>query len=811
MSMRKFGEYVRAAYGCFSAKWIFGVLAALSLLPTLTKTVLLCITKESLTAGAVFFADLFCVVCACVSAFLAVRSTNGNAKQAAGIWLKGCLPCIAALYAGEILAELLGGKFGTTGKIIACSVAGTLLGLSFYLLGSAMRGKAERKAGREIARIGIAVLLAIVCCYLLPYFFDLGVETVLSGNKSWSAKLAAELLNTVFRWALLVPALAFICGKEKQSEEKEEAVPTESKRSFLPYIPTCISAAVLLCAAVLLFPQTVSPADRLKDEYYSRTNMACYNLLGGNIITAVNEYSDIQRELEVWKSVADGGWNDISEQEIASNPMLAYLDTYTNHTDDRLEAMEKNYTAGHIKDTDYCFEMLSEYKKADTLTAEQKNRRTEILTNLAANGLYIGGLPDVEENAAAMAEVIENASSYQNSFEYAGLLAKMRVGVTNGTNIADSVGTGITYRFVSQAIEKALKNPEDFVWNYIAVMLYNNQEQHSLNLVSDYSDDKSILTVAENFEKQFEKQLGNDITREEQLGIKKLVMQTYLRALALDKCADYGLEAMKSLDNSYIRENTMYALLKTGRYDECLKLAKETETGTNPAPIYYAAAATLESEDFDASVEYALELAKQAKLSEYPKKADELLHSWLALLIVDTETTKAKYGQLSEVQISRLESDAFLKNYLEAYANTYYSTYGGHSVYGDSYTAALDKAIAAADRVLSECGELCYPYYLKGVALAQQEKFEDAVSAYKKAIEYKSDDPMIWYALYSAYAELEDWENAYTSAEIAIGLSPWFNYYNDYEGIGIHMYSYRDRAKAMLEKQHEASQKGGNE
>ena len=809
--MRKFGEYVRAAYGCFSAKWIFGVLAALSLLPTLTKTVLLCITKESLTAGAVFFADLFCVVCACISAFLAVRSTNRNAKQAAGIWLKGCLPCIAALYAGEILAGLLGGKFGTTGKIIACAVAGTLLGLSFYLLGSAMRGKAERKAGREIARIGIALLLAIVCWYLLPYFFDLGVQTVLSGNKAWSAKLAAELLNTVFRWALLVPTLAFICVKEKQSEEKEEAVPTESKRSFLPYIPTCISAAVLLCAAVLLFPQTVSPADRLKDEYYSRTNMACYNLLGGNIITAVNDYSDIQRELEVWKEIAEDGWNDISESEIASNQMLAYLDTYSNHADDMLETMERYYTAGYIRDTDYCFEMLSEYKKADKLTAEQKNRRTEILTNLAANGLYVGGLPEVKENAAAMADVIENASSYQNSFEYAELLAKMRVGVTNGTNIADSVGTGITYRFVSQAIEKALKNPEDFVWNYIAVMLYNNQEQHSLNLVSDYSDDKRILTVAENFENQFEKQLGNDMTEEEQIGIKRLVMQTYLRALALDKCADYGLEALKSLDNSYIRENTMYALLKTGKYDECLKLAKEAKGGTDPAPLYYAAAATLESEDFDASVEYALELAKQAKLSEYPKKADELLHSWLALLIVDTETTKAKYGQLSEVQISRLESDAFLKNYLEAYANAYYSTYGGHSVYGDSYTAALDKAIAAADRVLSECGELCYPYYLKGVALAQQKKFEDAVSAYKKAIEYKSNDPMIWYALYSAYAELEDWENAYTSAEIAIGLSPWFNYYNDYEGIGIHMYSYRDRAKAMLEKQHEASQKGGNE
>ena len=51
-----------------------------------------------------------------------------------------------------------------------------------------------------------------------------------------------------------------------------------------------------------------------------------------------------------------------------------------------------------------------------------------------------------------MAEVIETAFSYQNSFEYAEMLAKMRVGVTNGTNIADSVGTGITYQLVRQAV-----------------------------------------------------------------------------------------------------------------------------------------------------------------------------------------------------------------------------------------------------------------------------------------------------------------------------------------------------------------------
>lgn len=145
--------------------------------------------------------------------------------------------------------------------------------------------------------------------------------------------------------------------------------------------------------------------------------------------------------------------------------------------------------------------MLTEYKKADTLTAEQKKRRMEILTNLAANGLYVGGLPDVRQNAEAMTEVIETASSYQNSFDYAALLAKMRVGIRNGSSIADSVGTGIPYSIVDDAIERALKNPEDFVWNYIAVMLYNNQDRHTPYLTPEYSADFQILTVVENYEK----------------------------------------------------------------------------------------------------------------------------------------------------------------------------------------------------------------------------------------------------------------------------------------------------------------------
>ncbi len=487
LPMKRIGEYFAGAYKNAIARWIFGITASLVILPDLIKTVLLCIKKESLAAGTVFIADVLCVVCAFVFAFFAVCSIGKTAKEAVAVWLKGCIPCIAALYGGKLLTVLFVKCFGTVGEFIGIAAGGILLGLSFYLLSCAVNGVIKGKVGRKLLLTAVCILLAIVFAYLLPYIFGLCIESTFAQKRVWCIKLIAELVYAVFCQALIVPVLKFVCfGNLSKAGTDEQITSAQTKKSRLGYILTAVGAAVLTICAVMTFPATVSPSDRLKAEYYSRTNTACYNLLGGNIITAVNDYREIQRELEIWEKIADGGWNDISESEIATNQMLAYLDTYANHTDDRLETMEKYYTAGYIKDTDFCFDMLAEYKNADELTAEQKNRRTEILTNLAAKGIYVGGLPDVAENAAVMAEVIETAFSYQNSFEYAEMLAKMRVGVTNGTNIADSVGTGITYQFVSQAVEKALEAPEDFVWSYIAVMFYNNQEQHSHYLTADY-------------------------------------------------------------------------------------------------------------------------------------------------------------------------------------------------------------------------------------------------------------------------------------------------------------------------------------
>ncbi len=134
--MKRIGEYFAGAYiKMLFARWIFGITASLVILPDLIKAVLLCIKKESLAAGTVFIADVLCVVCAFVFAFfLQFAQSEKRQKEAVAVWLKGCVPCIAALYGGKLLTVLFVKCFGTVGEFIGIAAGGILLGFSFYLL-----------------------------------------------------------------------------------------------------------------------------------------------------------------------------------------------------------------------------------------------------------------------------------------------------------------------------------------------------------------------------------------------------------------------------------------------------------------------------------------------------------------------------------------------------------------------------------------------------------------------------------------------------------------------------------------------------
>lgn len=90
--MKRIGEYFAGAYKNAFARWIFGIIASLVILPDLIKTVLLCIKKESLAAGTVFIADVLCVVCAFVFAFFAVCSIGKRQRKLSQYGLRAVFP-----------------------------------------------------------------------------------------------------------------------------------------------------------------------------------------------------------------------------------------------------------------------------------------------------------------------------------------------------------------------------------------------------------------------------------------------------------------------------------------------------------------------------------------------------------------------------------------------------------------------------------------------------------------------------------------------------------------------------------------------
>ena len=76
------------------------------------------------------------------------------------------------------------------------------------------------------------------------------------------------------------------------------------------------------------------------------------------------------------------------------------------------------------------------------------------------------------------------------------------------------------------------------------------------------------------------------------------------------------------------------------------------------------------------------------------------------------------------------------------------------------------------------------------------------MQAYEKAVEYNPADAMLWYALGDVYSRLDNSEASYNAYSMSDTLSPW--YYSDYEGVGVHMYTYKEHELINIRLSHEA-------
>lgn len=792
------------SYGSSWARWLFAAIAAFLILPNVIKTIMFLSAKESLSLGTLN--SSYIITALIVTGFMVLAvfsSVKGFAnKILTAVYV--VLPVLAAMYGANLAGMRWYGSIGPWGLIWGSLIAGVLYWLAVYALGM-----------RKLLKAPIYIILFSIVnfvglnCFKIVYEYTLG--------RSWGLYPILLLLLAIILWLVVVPFVgAAFKGDEKEPKakktkkakkealastedgadgEKAEIVPKKPReKGFVVALVIRIIGAVAGSVAVILtmvfaVPKDLSPEKHIYYGYVSRINDVIAAFTQGSTSVAFEEYENILYEIDAMYNVLGDKSYTVDKDMIGQNPMLDYISVYAGRKGaDRLAFMEECYINGYIIDNDFYFNMLKEYNN-NKLTKNQKGRRNEILYRFLKGRMYTGGLPEIDKLNKNIVNILEKeVETISKSMGYAKT-------ITNMKNLHNTYPVGVNRYSVGIVLEKANENPEDFVLNYITIMYYNGMDEHPIN--GDFGINNDIVQVIDRFEGLYMNTFKDKVTKEEVLSLKKLVMKSYMRALQLEKCADYGLKALETFkDDTFIITNTMYALYEAKRYDECIKLAETITSATNPYPVYYTAISYLGQGKTEASLKKAVELAKLVKESDYPQVADRLLNDYVSTLVVDKQNTKSVYKSLTDSEKQIIEGNEVLGAYVQAY----YYTYVDVRLYDNV------KAHEAIDKLIAMNLDIAYPHYLKGtITFTETEKtYEEAIEHYLKAAEIAPDDPMIWYMIAVCYERLKDWEKCYLYADRATSLSAWNDYYNDYEGKGIHMWSLRDRAKGKLKREQDA-------
>ncbi|MDD6235428.1 MAG: tetratricopeptide repeat protein [Lachnospiraceae bacterium] len=758
----RIGDAFKSRWG----RWMLGMFMSWAVVPVIVKAIIMCAVKKTLPDSALIAANAVGVIMSVIFGILMALSVERNKVRPYKILTGAILPWIAVKYGVEMLGVVLRGGLGTGGLFIAMAVQ-VILEAALLMSAVFMVHKPDTKK-EIILNIIKCLVMSVVGNGIMAVAGYVSQYITIAGT--WESAVLLLIVRELIRWIVYIIIIGMACGDGKAGETSGRKIPC--------IVSSVVSAAVVIAAVVAGRPDgSRNTLKVLTDDYIVRASNAYMAFVSGNPVGSMKEYDNIRNELDIWNLYISGEEiPEISSKDIQSNAMMAYLDIELNHNEDRLETMEDYYIKGYIRDNDFMFELLDEYDNQPELTKEQKNRRDEIIRYFVTNGIYRGGLfsaEDVKKNPAGMKRAIKTVQNYMDNYDYIEFLSEPVIG--------DIIyGPGITFDTVMTAMDKAVENPDDFVWNFYAVYFINTQRRPSAREFEyDYYPEETIVMICEQLENIFDKEYGNTASDESILELKKMIIRTYMFTLKTDKCADYCLDTLKKYDDGSVKRDAAYALYTAERYDECMALATDDDYTLE----YYAALSALALGKNKESVELFMPVAQLIKDKEASVYADEMVYSYISAL-ADSEIDEPE----------EFASDEVLDLYYKAYMD----------VYKETSAEALEEAVNLSEQILGKYDNLAYVYYIKGAAYYEQEKYEDARQAYEKAIECNSSDAMVWFALGETYSRLDNSEAAYNAYNMSDMLSPWYDYYSDYEGVGIHMYSYKEHELVNLQSSHEA-------
>lgn len=843
--MKGFGKQVKGVFASKWSGWIFLAAVLQTMLPFFIKSMVLFVTKESQGNLLPLTVELATLL---VSGAVLCIPVKRNGGAGGSFWLKGYLPYAAAVCAGGVLFQFAGYATGLFYCILlpvaAILVAAAIVHMINRMVYLALRQKGKENVGKYI----LACIVILLGQYLLPYLISGVFTRLLMQRMVWMISLLYFLVSAIFLWVasgvaagLAVSGCAAVDDVAPMTQETatggnaapaaeetatdgnaspaveepatggnasptaDSAALVAKKRNMTGVI---VSAAVIAVAMVCSIRYTPSLVTRFQNSYAGGIVQMRECAGNGDYVAASKIYKELYAELDAWAAALEqsSGTIESINREYPGNVTVAYLLAAGNSDSSyRLAALEKLYMTGKV-DTNLWYTILTEYKNAESLTEEQKNRQLEILSRLAAMRIYTGGYDSMEELRADGTKLTESINELKNLLdnqEFIVLMGQMQMG--NLTNSVDGINVtpGFDERLLEQIFYEAQAEPDSFTKQFLAMYALANANGTVATLDSLLTSEAYAGVIDRFTELLDEKQ--EEFSGEALQILQQLAVGAYMTFMKTEKCADYCEKLMESSNDYSIRLSAMYCYLDSGRPEKCAALAEKllAENEDDVAGLYYMGAAAAALKDTDTVIDCAEKLAEQLKTTEYPDYVDRYLSQLISEITIyrsstlEEYTLEGCYDDFTDSQLQRIEQNTFLNAYIQAYRETFDPD--GINRYAEDTDTGFDYI----GQMLAVRQDLGYAYYLKGAIYNDRYEDEKAASCFEEAVKYQQDDPILWYAMYDAYEAIGEYEKAYYALSVCHEFMSWEDYYGSFDNGLPHVAWYRSGLIGDLEREHE--------
>ena len=819
--MKGFGKQVKGVFSSKWSGWIFLAAVLQTMLPFFVKSMVLFVTKESQGNLLPLTVELAALL---VSGAVLCIPVKRNGGAGGSFWLKGYLPYAAAVCAGGVLFQFVGYATGLFYYILlpvaAILVAAAIVHMINRMVYLALRQKGKENVGKYI----LACIVILLGQYLLPYLASGVFTRLLMQRMVWMISLLYFLVSAIFLWVasgvaagLAVSGCAAVDDVTPAPAVEEPATggnasPTADSAALVAkkknMTGVIVSAAVIVVAMVCSIRYTPSLVTRFQNSYASGIVQMRECAGNGDYVAASKIYKELYAELDAWAAALEqsSGTIESINWEYPGNATVAYLLAAGNSDSSyRLAALEKLYMTGKV-DTNLWYTILTEYKNAESLTEEQKNRQLEILSRLAAMRIYTGGYDSMEELRADGTKLAESINELKNVLDNQELIVLMgQVQMGNLTNSADGINVtpGFDERLLEQIFYEAQAEPDSFTKQFLAMYALVNAN----GTVATWSPlliSEAYAGVIDRFTELLDEK-QEEFSGEALQTLQQLAVRAYMTFMKTEKCADYCEKLMESSNDYSIRLSAMDCYLDSGRPEKCAALAEKllAENEDDVAGLYYMGAAAVALKDTDTVIDCAEKLAEQLKTTEYPDYVDRYLSQLISRITIYRASTLESYNlegcydDFTDSQLQRIEQNTFLNAYIQAYREAFDPD--GVNRYAEDTDAGFDYI----GQMLAVRQDLGYAYYLKGAIYNDRGEDEKAAACFEEAVKYQQDDPMLWYAMYDAYEAIGEYEKAYYALSVCHEFMSWEDYYGSFDDGLPHVAWYRRGLIGDLEREHE--------